>query len=49
MREEANLGLTQAVTANHEFTQLHITGLHEKVSALMIHCDERQKPSAGFV
>ena len=54
--EEAILGLTQAVAANHELimanheiTQRQIVELNEKMDRLMTHLDVPYKPPAGFV
>jgi len=54
--EEAILGLTQAVAANHELimanhesTQRQIKELNEKMDRLMTHLDVPPKPPVGFV
>ncbi len=54
--EEAILGLTQAVAANHELimanhesTQRQIKELNEKLDALIKHLDVPYKPPVGFV
>ena len=54
--EEAILGLTQAVAANHElimanheFTQQQIAEVNRKLDAIMKHQDVPYKPPAGFV
>ena len=47
--EEALLGLTEAVAANHEWTQRQFADLHEKIDATMAHLKVPYKPPAGFV
>ena len=54
--EEALLGLTEAVSANHdlimanhEWSQRQIAELNEKLDRLMTHLHVPPKPPAGFV
>ena len=54
--EEAILGLTQAVAANHELiianhesTQRQIKELNEKLDAVIKHLEVPYKPPAGFI
>ncbi|MCY3833654.1 MAG: hypothetical protein OXG85_11600 [Chloroflexi bacterium] len=54
--EEALLGLTQAVVANHEWSKRQfaefrrdISDLNDKMDRLMAHLDVPPKPPAGFV
>ncbi len=50
--EEAILGLTQAVAANHELimaNQQQIKELNEKMDRLMTHLDVPPKPPVGFI
>ena len=54
--EEAILGLTETVAANHELNQRDIaelrqdvSELNEKMDRLMAHLDVPPKPPAGFV
>lgn len=47
--EEALLGLTQAVVANHAWSQQQFAEVNEKLDRLMAHLDVPPKPPAGFV